>query len=63
MKRIALVICLASLSPILWAAGIPTGTWLRRANKALVLRCSWKRRALAKNLLSKSESATAEQAR
>jgi hypothetical protein len=33
MKRIALVICLAGLCPILWAAGISTGTWVRRANK------------------------------
>ena len=33
MKPIALVICLAGLSPILWASGIPTGTWVRRANK------------------------------
>ena len=33
MKRIALVICLAGLSPMLWAGGIPTGTWVRRANK------------------------------
>jgi hypothetical protein len=33
MKPIALVICLAGLSPILWAAGLPTGTWLRRANR------------------------------
>ena len=33
MKHIALVICLAGLTPTLWADGIPTGTWVRRANK------------------------------
>lgn len=33
MKCIALVICLAGLSPMLWADGIPTGTWVRRAGK------------------------------
>ena len=33
MKRIALVICLAGLSATLWASGIQTGTWVRRANK------------------------------
>lgn len=32
MKPIALVICLAGLSP-LWADAIPTGTWIRRPNK------------------------------
>ena len=33
MKRIALVICFTGLSAILWADGIQTGTWVRRANK------------------------------
>ena len=33
MKRIPLVICLVGLSSTLWAAGIQTGTWVRRANK------------------------------
>ena len=33
MKRIALVICFTGLSAILWADGIQTGAWVRRANK------------------------------
>ena len=33
MKRIALVIGFTCVSAILWADGIQTGTWVRRANK------------------------------
>lgn len=33
MKCVAFVVCLAGLTPILQADGLPVGTWVRRANQ------------------------------